>query len=507
MNADGGEDCFVLVVGSGPSALTLSYLLSGHEPVYNGVHSDPLVHSLLQKTPSLYDAILHNISLHRHILRTQTGVAAPVNTLLDSLAAPGIHFDPAGNKSLIRYRHRPAVPHLVVDSSFQPGGQWTAKDFPSQTLSYAQMLSLPGYSFADFMLETYGLPFDAYTRPPREDVAAYYALYPSKVGISGSIKGNSTVLSLRRRDASSFTAIIQNNDTGHLSIVAPRIVVLASGVFTHQLPPDPILIKAMSCQRVSKSTNEDGPVLVIGSGFSAADAVLSVPKHQKIIHIYKWDPLSRPSPLRACNRETYPEYASLYRHMRRSASVTTASSRSSCVTFDPAGLCGRYEGLPNSVVVDTPSVDTIRIQSSLGGIVERKVSQLQTYIGRIGVISYLSLSLRDEIGIGADQIWASKHSFRIRILERLDRWVTLRKHKKGWRLEEALYDLDTPIKDDDSCEVISDYSATHGLELADGVFAIGSLVGDSLVRYALGGCVTVAGNIFERYQTVISQRE
>ncbi|KAK7202688.1 hypothetical protein BZA70DRAFT_297887 [Myxozyma melibiosi] len=511
MAADDGGGCAVLVVGNGPSALALSFLLSGHEPQYNGTHSDPRVHSMMEKTPSLYDAVLHNLSLHRHIAQTQTGAASPINGFLDSLAAPGIDFDPAGNQPLLSYKKRSAIPHLVVGSTFSAGGQWAGKDSPSQTLSYAEMLSLPGYSFSQFVVETRGTPIDPYTRPSRADVAAYYALYPSKVGISEFVRANCTVLSLRRRESQFFTVTLQNNDTGSLTVITTRAIVLATGVFTHLVPPDPILHPLMSWQQqqtnnkthTSDSVDDDDPILVVGSGFSAADAVLSIPRNRKVIHLYKWDPLTRPSPLRACHRETYPEYASLYRLMRRSASGQSVLSAHHKPTLDPVGLCGRYEGLPNCRVVEVPSVDTVRIQLASGATVERKISRLKTYVGRLGVISYLSADLRNEIGVGADQIWVSKHTLLYRISSRNDRWTALKDSEKGWRIEETRHSLDTQAElEEDRCDIVSDYAATHGLELTNGVFVIGSLVGDSLVRYALGGCVTVAGHLFERFEAM-----
>ncbi|KAK9486862.1 hypothetical protein V1527DRAFT_461904 [Lipomyces starkeyi] len=533
-----GESLFVdtLIIGNGPSALVLSYLLHGNTPYYDpnteyGPHPDSVLHSLLDELCGkdkfarqhdrhcIYDSILHNLTLQQYLRYTQRAsapqVVAPVNYLLDTLVAPNIDIDiHARQKSRVRWilKKEHSVDHLVVGSSFVPGGQWAGRDVPSKTLSYAEMLSLPGFSYSEYYKSTHGKEPDPYSRPMRTDVAAYYALYPSRVEISDAVRANYTVLSLHRSDGNTFKAIIQNNDTACLQIVTARNVVLATGVFTHQVPPDPILYPIVSRQHASNHYEQtkveiDGAVLIIGSGFSAADAILSVPDNKKIMHLFQWDPKNRPSPLRACHKETYPEYASLYRLMRLAAASRGGSNNCG----SSYGLAGRYEGFANGSIIEA-TTDTIKILLSSGATIERRVSELKTYVGRIGVISYLSSKLRAEVGVGADQIWASKNSFRKRISSRMEHWTAVgttqasrdaEKHVKEeyydqkWTHE--LGELACKVSDFESCKVyINDYATSYGLEVASDVFVIGSLVGDSLVRYVLGGCVAVAGNIIER---------
>lgn len=45
--------------GNGPSALTLSYLLNGNWPYYNGHHPDDIIHARLDfdKTKSILEAV------------------------------------------------------------------------------------------------------------------------------------------------------------------------------------------------------------------------------------------------------------------------------------------------------------------------------------------------------------------------------------------------------------------------------------------------------------------
>ncbi|KAK9469851.1 hypothetical protein V1512DRAFT_19679 [Lipomyces arxii] len=523
-----------LVVGNGPSALVLSYLLHGNTPFYDpntkyGPYPDHLLHTLLNSASasdqSLYDSILHNATLQQYLSYAHrefaSQVVAPVNYLLDTLDAPNLDLDiEARAKSRVRWslKSENALSHLVVGSSFVPGGQWAGRDVPSRTLSYAEMLSLPGFSFSEFYRKTYGKDIGLYTRPIRADVAAYYASYPAHVGISDSVYTNHTVLSLRRSDNASkygtnnsFNAVIQDNETGRLQLVSARNIVLATGVFTHQVPPDPVLTSFVPHQenpvQVDEKRGDDG-VLIIGSGFSAADAILSSPEGRPIIHLFKWDPKHKPSPLRACHRESYPEYVMLYKLMRTAANK---SGNSKIDTSCLCGLAGRYEGFANARILEA-STQFVKIGLSNGMVIERRIAELKSYVGRIGVISYLSSDLRKEIGLCGDQIWASKHSLSKQIASRIDRWTAVSNHenkdadssKSGYEFNvqeeyNSIAEFPSELADFDATKIdVKKHVASYGLEVADGVFVVGSLVGDTLVRYALGGCVTVAGNIIER---------
>ncbi|KAK9478929.1 hypothetical protein V1514DRAFT_329454 [Lipomyces japonicus] len=496
----------ILIIGNGPSALTLSYLLHGNIPFYDsngtyGPHPDPTLHSLLSPVSSLYEDILHNVSLQQYLVHAHrpftSQAVSPVNFLLDSLVAP--NFDTninAKDQSRIRwdFDRSEAINHLVIGSSLVPGGQWADKNVPSKTLSYAEMLSLPGYSFDDFYKARYGTSLPSFTRPYRHDVKYYYSIYPQKVGINDCVHTNITVLSLHRSSSSKFkfTAIIQNNDTKQIKVINAKSTVLATGVLSHPAPPDPSLhpIINKGVDFTASSPNNEDAMLIIGSGFSAADAVLATDRRQKIIHVFRWDPKGKPSPLRACHEEAYPEYANLYKHMR-------SSVRSKPLPADHGDkrkdfLANRYEGIPNGKVVDC-STNLIRILLPSGVIIERRFSNLKCFVGRIGIISYLSGSLRTEIGVPADQFWVSKESFRNRIQNGIYRWVHTGLRKRSDKVLNDCDKFDGKIVNYDY-----DYCATYGLELTHDLFVIGSLLGDSLVRYSLGSCVLVAANLIDR---------
>ncbi len=81
--------------------------------------------------------------------------------LLDTLIRPNADTQ-FGLQSFVEWRYHPeiAVPHVVFVKQAQCGGVWVSSSEPETddtgTLSYSEMLSLPGYSFADHHASMYG---------------------------------------------------------------------------------------------------------------------------------------------------------------------------------------------------------------------------------------------------------------------------------------------------------------------------------------------------------------
>lgn len=330
------------------------------------------------------------------------------------------------------------------------------------TLSYAGMLSLPGFSFSDFYQEHYGKQMPSYLRPTRREIAQYFATYPTKVGISDAIYNKQNLSGICRTDTGFYIA-------SHG--ISCRHLILASGVFTSLIPPRPLLLPLNSLPGPYQSSSSD-PVLVLGSGFSAADVIISSPPDQKIIHIYKWAPSTSPSPLRGCHQHAYPEYAGVYRKMKLAAisgikktkqsTIKTLSARRTSVTaFDQSRDWNEiYEGLPNTVITDVNlNADhksaTVTFHNDSDGTFTRQVSGLAYVIGRRGSLEYLESPLQREVCPKFDPV----------------------NGLSGRDMREQ---------------------ANKDLEVTSNVFITGSLTGDTLIRFAYGGCVYAAGKIMER---------
>lgn len=443
--------------GNGPAALILSYILHGHIPYYIGGHHDPILDSKLSQRPNL----LHlTPDLYAHFLASlrYSTQALPVNTLLDTLLRPNADTE-INPTSCVEWRYEPekAISHVAIGQTPQPGGQWAENPVSASadiaTLSYAEQLSLPGYTYADHLARNGKQEQCDFVRPSRAEVADYLKAYPNAVGISDSI-----VTGIK---ADHVYRIKDGFFIGSLGIQCKHLV-LASGTFTVNIPPTPLL------EPLAKLDSDKEPLLVIGSGFSAADVIISTPSPRKVIHIYQWAPESRPSPLKGCHHTAYPEYATIYRQMKLAAkgagkgprSKSPLMRRKSNPFFCQRDWASVYEGLPNAEVI---SVDldegkgsaNVRIRLASGEEVTRTVGGLQYVVGRRGTLDFLSPELRSEI-LGPNQAPTSLISGR-----------TLR------------------TKVDSSLEVARD------------VFVIGSLTGDSLIRHAVGGCVFTAGRILK----------
>jgi hypothetical protein len=448
----------------------LSYILHGHIPYYTGGHHDTILDqklsnnsNLLHLTPDLYAHFLSS-------LRYSTA-ALPVNTLLDTLIRPNADTE-INPTACVEWRYEPdrAVSHVAVGDASQPGGQWAENPVSASadigTLSYAEQLSLPGYSYEEHLAKSGKADQCDFVRPSRTEVAGYLKAYPEAVGISDAIH-TGTKADHVYRTTDGFAV-------GSLGIRCKHLV-LASGIFTVNIPP-PLLLAP-----IAQLDLTDKPLLVVGSGFSAADVIISAPLHRKIIHIYQWAPESRPSPLRGCHQSAYPEYATIYKQMKLAAIASHKGHviksplhrRKSNPFFQKRDWVSLYEGLPNAEIMNVSSLGnaaaaTVTIRLASGEEMTCQVGGLAYVVGRRGSLAYLSPKLQAEI------LGSGNGTTEGLVPSSLISGRTLRPKTES------------------------------SLELAKNVFIIGSLAGDSLIRHAVGGCVFAAGRILKAIPSAYS---
>ena len=323
------------------------------------------------------------------------------------------------------------------------------------------MLSLPGYTFEQHYRCLYGRSMPVYLRPSRRSVADYFAAYPTKVGITESIQ-NAQVVSKVSRRGNTFYIGSHN--------ISCQNLVLASGIFSELIQPPPILRPLATLAGV-EGREVTLPILVIGSGFSAADIIISSSEHRRIIHVFKWAPSTFPSPLRACHQQAYPEYAGIYRRMKIAAlSHPSISGKRSKVrhthsVFDSSrDWSATYEGLPNAHIVNVEQCAqgcgaTVTFQIGSEQPFIRQVGGFAYVVGRRGTLEYLSPDL----------------------------------------VAQVLLTPGSNTTDQAQGQLISAHclreKANEDLEVAENVFIVGSLTGDSLIRFAYGGCTYAAGKI------------
>jgi hypothetical protein len=415
--------------------------------------------NLLHLTPDLYAHFLSS-------LRYSTQ-ALPVNTLLDTLVRPNADTE-LNPKSCIEWRYEPdkAIPHVAIGDTAHAGGQWAENPVSASadigTLSYAEQLSLPGYSYADHLAKSGREDEAEFVRPSRVEVADYLRTYPEAVGIADSIYTGLKVEHVRRT--------VRGFSVGSLGIRCKHLV-LASGIFTVNIPP-PLYLAP-----VAQMDSQEAPLLVIGSGFSAADVIISAPPTRRIVHIFQWAPEKRPSPLRGCHHTAYPEYATVYRQMKLAAitakkkTVKSPSVRRKSNPFQQRDWT-LYEGLPNAEVVSASTsgnIATVVLRPSSGETITRDIGGLAYVVGRRGTLDFLSPELCDEILTSPDHMSPDPSSGH-------------------------------PI----SGRTLRAKAEATSLEVAKDVFIIGSLTGDSLIRHAIGGCVFAAGRILGAIPTIYS---
>lgn len=459
-----------LIVGNGPSALILSFILHGNIPYYtpSSPHPDPILHKKLSQSPCLLDIDLDDLTAHFAASRLSYSTQAlPVNVLLDTLIRPLADTSPEEYPTSLEWRleAEKKVPHLVLGNTAQVGGQWADNPVSASwdigALSYAEMLSLPGYTFEEHYRNTRSASVPDFHRPTRREVAEYLATYPKEVGIQDSVYTHAEVGNIRRTNHGFYV--------GSHNITC-RHLVLASGIFSKLIPPRPSLRPLYALPKPNASS--DAPLLVVGSGFTAADVIISTPANRKIIHIFKWDPENRPSPLRACHPRAYPEYASVYRRMKLAAKEVVGCKgtgsplriRKSNPFFAERNWDDVYEGLPNTYIKDVAVVDDmalLSLETGDGMMLRREISNMEYVIGRRGSLNYLDNNLAKNV-LG------------------------------------ALDGTEYPQTAISGCTLRS--KTERSLELTPDVFAIGSLTGDSLIRFAYGGCVFAAREIIRRME-------
>ncbi|CUS07155.1 unnamed protein product [Tuber aestivum] len=457
-----------VIVGNGPSALFLSYLLHGNIPTYDSVthgpHPDPVLHAKLSRygnrplfdatgSARAYEALTEHF--HAATYMSYSNQALPLNVLLDTLVRPGADTEVGGAESRLKWSfdERRRIGHVVLGSAKEAGGQWsedpTSTSWDIETLSYAEMLSLPGYSFREHYRREHGKVMSHFNRPTRREVANYYSAYPGAVGIASEVFSSVYVHRINRTQSGFSVKVYRKPAPSRPQCeytIHCKHLVLATGIFTNVVPPPPIFLPLLNPANNTLSQQQQRakplPLLVVGSGFTAADVIISTQPNQKIIHIFKWN-TTRPSPLKGCHPQAYPEYASIYRRMKQSA----ADSTSPTLPTAPSN----YEGFPNAQVIAVSGDGrAIRILTADGDVLERTIGTLRYCVGRRGGLEYLSAELRKAVGV-LDAGWVSADTLRRRV------------------------EADP--------------------EITKNVWVVGSLTGDSLVRYAFGGCVYAAGGI------------
>ena len=180
----------VVVIGNGPSAITLSYLMSGHVPYYRGNCNDEFLHTRLSENAN-ETLVLQDLEFLANGLEGRS--SNPVSVLFDALAHPDADLN-MEQPSLLEWRLREdlGVDHVVLGQGC-PGGAWKQMaDTELLTVSLGTWMELPNLSMKDHVAEAVG------GRVSVSTVAAYYRDYVQQMSLGGNFEENTLVTSVRK---------------------------------------------------------------------------------------------------------------------------------------------------------------------------------------------------------------------------------------------------------------------------------------------------------------------
>nr|XP_044617249.1 oxidative stress-induced growth inhibitor 1 isoform X2 [Equus asinus] len=464
LGTSSSEPLTAVIIGNGPSGICLSYLLSGYTPYVkpDAVHPHPLLQRKLAEAPgvSILDQDLNYLSEG-----LEGRCQSPVALLFDALLRPDTDFG-GDMESVLTWKHQKerAIPHVVLGRNL-PGGAWHSIEGSMVTLSRGQWMGLPDLPVKDWMCrKRRGL---RNSRATAGDIAHYYRDYVIKKGLGPNFVSGAVVTAVEwgipepsgsgAQDPSPLFHVsgfltAEDRSQQPFSLCA-RNVVLATGTSDSParlgLPGEalPFIHHELSALEVATRaglvTPASDPVLIVGAGLSAADAVLYA-RHYNIpvIHAFR-RPVDDPGLVfNQLPKMLYPEYHKVHQMMREQSILS------------PSPYEG-YRSLPEHQLLlfkeDRQAVfrDPKGLQKVFG------VSLVLVLIGSHPNLSFLPGAGTD-LAVDPDQPLSAKRN---------------------------------PIDVDPFT-----YQSTQ----QEGLYAMGPLAGDNFVRFVQGGALAVASSLMRK---------
>ncbi|XP_039972090.1 oxidative stress induced growth inhibitor 1 [Xiphias gladius] len=495
-----GEILPVVIIGNGPSGICLSYLLSGYTPYLSpeASHPNPLLHSKLGEQPHL--SLLEQ-DLEYLCEGLEGRSSNPVAVLFDSLLLPGSDFG-LDHSSPLEWRYEPerAIPHLVLGKG-PPGGAWHAMEGSMLTLSLANWMELPGLKLKDWLRDKRRNVRNDRATPA--EIASYYQHYVTQMSLEQSFACGTTVTSVTRQPSNQegspaywrVTGLQrrEGEELGDGSSVSEEVpfsllahnVVLATG--THDIPARlgvegeslPFVCHSFWELEAAISRGEldqsSDPVLVVGAGLTAADAVLAAHHlNTPVYHAFRRSVTNPGLIFNQLPKMLYPEYhkvhqmmtqqqhqpspppqdhaRNLHHHSNPSSPVSLSPSTSSSPSSYPG-----YLSFPRHRVVAFRPDRKCVLESDSGQRTVVQVSKALVLIGAHPNLSYL-----DDNGCPL-----------------------------GINPKEPITCRRNPIEVDPFTNKVV---AADGL----GMYAMGPLVGENFVRFLKGGALAIASDLAKR---------
>ncbi|XP_061582670.1 oxidative stress-induced growth inhibitor 1-like [Cololabis saira] len=486
----------VVIVGNGPSGIILSYLLSGYTPYLSAEawHPNPLLHSKLGEQPHL--SLLEQ-DLEYLCEGLEGRSSNPVAVLFDSLLLPDSDFG-LDHTSPLEWRFEPerAVPHLVLGKG-PPGGAWHAMEGSMLTLSLADWMELPGLKLKDWMRDKRRNVRNDRATPA--EIASYYQHYVSQMSLEQNFACWTTVTSVTRQPGSKegsppcwrVTGLQRREgevlgdgsavpEEEPFSVLA-RNVVLATG--THDIPARlgvdgeslPFVCHSFWELEAAISRGEldplSEPVLVVGAGLTAADAVLAAHHlNTPVYHAFRRSVTDPGLIFNQLPKLLYPEYHKVHQMMIQQqhqpgsgpSSAPPPPSSSSSPPSNPSSYPGYLSFPRHRVVAFQPNRKCV-LESDSGERTAVQVSKALVLIGAHPNLSFLEDNGRS-LGISPDEP------------------ITCRRN---------------PIDVDPFTGRVEAAGGPDGPD-GPGLYAMGPLVGENFVRFLKGGALAIASDLSKR---------
>ncbi|CAF3207543.1 unnamed protein product [Rotaria sp. Silwood2] len=479
----------VVVIGNGPSAIVLSYLLSGHVPYWNGcpVSNDYLNIKLEQyvKDTSLLEQDFEFLS---------DGLEGrsrnPVSLLIDNLLHPDADLG-AHLQSKIKWRHDPSlsIDHLCIGRG-GIGGVWnqlTSKQL--QTISMADWMELPNYSMSTFRQQRRSCRCNNSLttnenqchRATYDEVHSYYMYYVKRNRLTNYFRNGHEITSIERVciDAPYYDDLNEeihapeplweirgyNEQNKNPFVIHAKYVVLATGM-PQKITRSLGIIGEQASQSFTYTTLHDieeiiinkkqltshsKPLLVVGCGLTAVDVLLLCQQYSiPVLHVFRRTIDDHELVLNQLPANVYPEYERIRELIRHSISMSTSSSSSSSSSSSQWS----YQCYPQSEILSITEDGTVHIRN------------LRTQTTTEYDISYVARVT------GADVTIPFLPS------------LTAKKNN-GLHIDPYTYEC-------------IDF---------ENVYALGPLAGDKLVRFLQGGALACAASLFKKHRQASSNNK
>nr|XP_061789829.1 oxidative stress-induced growth inhibitor 2-like [Nerophis lumbriciformis] len=521
----------VIIIGNGPSGICLSYLLSGNKPYLDPttVHPNPILYRKLQDTKHL--AITEQ-DLEYLSEGLEGRSSNPVAVLFDALLHPnadfGYEYPPVLQWRREKQQH---IPHLVLGRA-TPGGAWHAMEGSMLTISLGIWMELPGVNYRDLLS---GKQRDITSdRATPEEISSYYSNYVKLKGLQKNFVDNTYVTSVQRLcrghkieklkkvetcngdeqsddgrnesyEGNGIECIsdeglgslwevrgyqqVQNNTHVPFSLFAEN-VVLATGAsdspvrLTVEGEDLPFVFHSVSdlglAIKLQKLDKNSDPILVVGAGLSAADAVLcACSRNIRVLHVFRKTVDDTDLIFKQLPKTLYPEYHKVY-NMMCSQTYTNlvpscSSSRDQSVSIT-SSVCAKMCPKPQLAAVNMASNSSVGLFPDYTSFPEHCVVSLQ---------SDMKCLLQ-----GKNSLKAFKISVALVLIGTNPNLFFLK--------DQGQYLGQDPTKPISCKNPIDIHPYTFECTKEPGLFAMGPLVGDNFVRFLQGGALGIASCLLKR---------